>query len=194
MTLSVTAAFGWLNQRVIRLPHTIGLPIMGLAASLLLIAIDLAMPGTQLHEHLTAILRQVAFRATLLGGRLAFLLFAGAPHVDFGALRERAWLVGIMAALGVLISTGIVGIGFWAAAQALGHAVPLSLTARRAAVSLPVLALALSLPETEAKSAILAATYTVVMFTIVVQGPSLRRLVERVVRQASPQAAAPGGG
>ncbi|WP_282567790.1 hypothetical protein [Devosia sp. 1635] len=30
----------------------------------------------------------------MLEGMLAFLLFAGALHVDLGALRERAWVVG----------------------------------------------------------------------------------------------------
>jgi CPA1 family monovalent cation:H+ antiporter len=88
-------------------------------------------------------------------------------------------------------------------------AVPLVLFARLLAVSIPVLALspshifvggtipvltwgglrggisialALSLPEVAEKSVILAATYAVVLFTIVVQGLSLRALVERVVR------------
>ena len=42
-------------------------------------------------------------------------------------------------------------------------------------------ALALSIPEVAEKSVLLAATYTVVVFTIVVQGLSLRRLVQRVV-------------
>jgi CPA1 family monovalent cation:H+ antiporter len=43
-------------------------------------------------------------------------------------------------------------------------------------------ALALSLPETAEKSTVLAATYSVVLFTIVVQGLSLGALVKRVVK------------
>lgn len=126
LLLSVTAAFGWLNQRVIHLPHTIGLLVMGLAASLLLVAVELAVPGTHLHEDLTAILRRLDFRAAVLDGMLAFLLFAGALHVDLGVLRARAWAVGLMATLGVVISTAVVGVGFWLAADLLGLPVPLA--------------------------------------------------------------------
>jgi CPA1 family monovalent cation:H+ antiporter len=43
-------------------------------------------------------------------------------------------------------------------------------------------ALALSIPEVAEKSVILAATYAVVLFTIIVQGLSLRALVKRVIR------------
>ena len=43
-------------------------------------------------------------------------------------------------------------------------------------------ALALSIPEVDEKPTILAATYYVVLFTLIVQGLSLRRLVERTVR------------
>jgi CPA1 family monovalent cation:H+ antiporter len=43
-------------------------------------------------------------------------------------------------------------------------------------------ALALSIPEAAEKSTILSATYLVVVFTIIVQGLSLRRLVRRTVR------------
>lgn len=31
--LVLTAAFGWINHRIVRLPHTIGLLVMGLGAS-----------------------------------------------------------------------------------------------------------------------------------------------------------------
>jgi CPA1 family monovalent cation:H+ antiporter len=88
-------------------------------------------------------------------------------------------------------------------------AIPLALLARLASVALPVwtlrrwtafvpgtipvltwgglrggisVALALSVPEVEEKPTILAATYLIVVFTIIVQGLSLRRLVERTVR------------
>ena len=57
---------------------------------------------------------------------LAFLLFAGALHVDVGAVRDRAWKVGLMATLGVVISTALVGVGFCLAAGLLGPPVALA--------------------------------------------------------------------
>ena len=56
---------------------------------------------------------------------LAFLLFAGALHVDLGLLRSRAWVVGAMATFGVLISTVVVGVGFWLIARLVGVDIPL---------------------------------------------------------------------
>ncbi|MRI57192.1 sodium:proton antiporter, partial [Methylobacterium sp. DB1607] len=51
----------------------------------------------------------------------AFLLFAGAMSLDLRALRARAWPVATLALLGTLISTALVGIAFWWAADALGQ-------------------------------------------------------------------------
>ncbi len=124
--LVLTAVLGWLNHRFLRLPHTIGLLVMGLCASLLLIAVELSYPEETLYESLITVVRQIDFQDTVMNGMLAFLLFAGALHVDLAALRNRSWAVGTMATLGVLLSTGIVGIGFWWAANALGLAVPLA--------------------------------------------------------------------
>ena len=42
--LVLTAAFAWINHRLIRLPHTIGLLVMGLVASLVLIGVELVFP------------------------------------------------------------------------------------------------------------------------------------------------------
>lgn len=124
MLLVLTAAFGWINHRLIQLPHTIGLLVMGLAASLVLIGIELAFPDVALYEDLTRIIRMIDFQDALLNGMLAFLLFAGALHVDLVILRRRAWAVGSMATIGVMISTAIVGIGFWLASSAVGIPVP----------------------------------------------------------------------
>ncbi len=41
--LVLTAAFGWINQRCIKLPHTIGLLVMGLGASLVLVGTNYAL-------------------------------------------------------------------------------------------------------------------------------------------------------
>jgi CPA1 family monovalent cation:H+ antiporter len=124
LLLAATAVFSWLNQRFIHLPHTIGLLIMGLVASLLLVGLELAFPDERLYEDLTTALRQVDFSTALLDGMLGLLLFAGALHVDLATLRNRAFAVGLMATLGVVISTSIVGVGFWLAAGALGTPVP----------------------------------------------------------------------
>ncbi|VVT00324.1 Na(+)/H(+) antiporter NhaP [Hoeflea sp. EC-HK425] len=124
--LVLTATFAWINHRLIRLPHTIGLLVMGLVASLGLICVELIFPGVLPYENLAGIIRQIDFQKTVLDGMLAFLLFAGALHVDLGQLRDRAWVVGSMATVGVLVSTGIIGVGFWFAAGALGVPIALS--------------------------------------------------------------------
>ena len=124
--LVLTAAFAWINHRFIRLPHSIGLLVMGLGASLVLIAVELSVPHVPLYADLARVIRQIDFQGAVLNGMLAFLLFAGALHVDLTALRNRAWVVGSMATIGTLISTVIVGFGFWLAASALGYPMPLA--------------------------------------------------------------------
>lgn len=89
--LVLTAIFAWINHRFIRLPHSIGLLVMGLAASLVLLGVELAVPHVTLYGDLAGIIRQIDFQATVLNGMLAFLLFAGALHVDPSVLRDRAW-------------------------------------------------------------------------------------------------------
>jgi CPA1 family monovalent cation:H+ antiporter len=123
--LVLTATFGWFNHVVIRLPHTIGLLVMGLAASLFLIGVEIARPEVHLYEDLAVLLRQVDFRATVLNGLLAFLLFAGALHVDLSLLKRRAWPIGIMATAGVAISIAVIGVGLWWIADVLGVPLPL---------------------------------------------------------------------
>ena len=122
--LVLSATFGWMNVRVFKLPHTIGLLLMALAASGSLIVLDLIVPTSNVKEVVAAAVGQIDFFEALMNGMLAFLLFAGALHVDLGLLREKQWVIGIMATFGVLISTFIVGVGFWGAARMLGLDIP----------------------------------------------------------------------
>ncbi len=123
--LVLTATFSWVNLRLGFLPHTIGLLVMGLGASLVVIGAEAAAPGLFDYEGLAALLRQVDFQETVLDGMLAFLLFAGALHVDVALLRSRALTIGAMATLGVVVSTAIIGCGVWAAAGLLGVSISL---------------------------------------------------------------------
>ena len=108
----VAAVFGYVNHRLIRLPHTIGLTVMGAAASLIVVAADAVVPGFGLGDAVRSFLRGIDFYSALMEGMLSFLLFAGALHVDLGMLLKRRWAVLVMATAGVLISTAVVGFGF----------------------------------------------------------------------------------
>ncbi len=123
--LVLTATFSWVNFRLALLPHTIGLLVMGLGASLVVIGAETVMPGLFNYEGLAALLRQVDFQKTVLEGMLAFLLFAGALQVDLVSLRSRAMTIGAMATIGVVVSTAIIGCVVWAAAGLLGVAISL---------------------------------------------------------------------
>lgn len=107
--LVLTSVFGWINHRLIRLPHSIGVLLIGLVTSMLLLGLELYFSNMTLYRELTRLVQQVDFQQTVLQGMLGFLLFAGALHVDLSKLRSRAASVGLMATLGVLISTGVVG-------------------------------------------------------------------------------------
>lgn len=125
LMLSLSALFGWLNHAFIKLPHTIGLLVMALGASLVLIGAELIFPALGLGTPLREAIGQIDFNATVMNGMLAFLLFAGALHVDMSFLKSQKWAIGLMASFGVVLSTFIVGFGFFFLARLLGFDVPL---------------------------------------------------------------------
>lgn len=124
--LTLSALFGWLNLRFVRLPHSVGLVVIALFASLLVIVLETLFPDQQVYQRIVGPLRQIDFTKVVMNGMLAFLLFAGALHVNLRALRDRALPVGFLALVGTLISTLIVGLVFYAVAQALGTDVSLA--------------------------------------------------------------------
>lgn len=124
LLLVLSALFGWLNHRFLGLPHSIGMLVMGLVASVLLVLLDLAFPGQHLYEDLTRILQQIDFTNVVMDGMLSYLLFAGAINLDLGALRDRALPVAMLALVGTLISTALIALAFWGVAKAIGHPIP----------------------------------------------------------------------
>ncbi len=124
LLFGLTALFGYLNHRFFGLPRSIGMVLFALAASFAVIAVDRAAPGWGLRAWAAALLADIDFTETLMKGALSFLLFAGALHVDLSDLRERKYAIGLMATVGVGISTVIVGAGMWLIFDALGLAIP----------------------------------------------------------------------
>jgi CPA1 family monovalent cation:H+ antiporter len=122
--IGLSAFFGYINHRFLRLPHTVGLVVMALAASLTLILIEFLSPSTQLLETITGILAQIDFHETVMHGMLSFLLFAGAMNVDFSVFKSRAMSIGLMATLGILISTFLIGWAIWLLLELFGIGIP----------------------------------------------------------------------
>ena len=124
LLLALSALFSWLNAAFIKLPHTIGLLVIALVVSLLLIGLEAVAPSLGLADSLRGAISQVDFNETVMKGMLGFLLFAGALHVDFSRLANAKWAIGLMASIGVLISTFIIGTGMWLAAKLFGVHLP----------------------------------------------------------------------
>ncbi len=113
LLLGLSATFGFLNHKFLKLPHTIGLVIIALLASGAIIVADYFMPQFGISAVVTKAINQVDFNETLLKGMLSFLLFAGAVHVDLDELAQRKWAIGLMATLGVVASTFMIGGAMW---------------------------------------------------------------------------------
>mgnify|MGYP000029014705 CR=1 FL=1 len=124
LLLVLSAFFSWINHAFLKLPHTIGLLVMALLASFVLLGLEIALPSLGLTETLRGAIGQIDFNATVMNGMLAFLLFAGALHVDLGFLKSEKWAIGSMATIGVILSTFIVGTGFYFLARIFGIEIP----------------------------------------------------------------------
>lgn len=109
--LSISGLFAWINQRFLRLPVTIGLMILALAHALGLLLIKQVLPSWTAPAE--ALMASVDFDKALMHGMLGYLLFAGALHVDVAKLRNQRVVVFLLATLGVVSTTVLVGIAAW---------------------------------------------------------------------------------
>ncbi|MFT5286283.1 MAG: CPA1 family monovalent cation:H+ antiporter [Planctomycetota bacterium] len=106
LLLVISAILSWVNHRYVGLPTTIGVMVIALVISL---ALQLAsLFGLSVEASIVRILEEVDFSHTLLDVLLAFLLFAGALHVNIGDLASQKWIIGGLATIGVLVSTLLV--------------------------------------------------------------------------------------
>lgn len=99
----LSAFFGYLNNRFLRLPHTIGLVVIALVAANIVVLASLVFPD--IDDTVRGALEQIEFSDVLLEGMLCVLLFAGAAHINLTDLADRKWSILLLATLGVLVST-----------------------------------------------------------------------------------------
>jgi monovalent cation:H+ antiporter, CPA1 family len=106
LVIVLTATFSYLNGRYVRLPTTIGVMAISLAVSLGLLGVGEIWPAFRTQA--SDIVSRIDFNRTLFHGMLAFLLFAGAQHVELEELRRELWPVTVLAIVATIVSTFII--------------------------------------------------------------------------------------
>ncbi|MCF6180529.1 sodium:proton antiporter [Lutibacter sp.] len=104
----LSALFGYINVRFLKLPNTIGLMLITIIFTLLVLATSLF--NNTLLEHEKMLIAQIDFKTVLLDVMLSFLLFAGALHTNFQQLKVQRKPIIAFATFSTLISTLLVGI------------------------------------------------------------------------------------
>jgi len=121
--VTLVALFGYFNCRVTRLPDIIGITAIGL-----LVSIIVAIIGTWNAAVASWAQQAVAgidFSKVVFQGMLGMLLFAGSLHVNLGDISREKWFILVLATVGVVLSTVLVGNGFYLGAKLLDFELPL---------------------------------------------------------------------
>ncbi|MDP1800730.1 MAG: sodium:proton antiporter [Bacteroidota bacterium] len=105
--ISISAVFGYINHRWLKLPTTIGVMLISVILGISLKVIEILNPSyvSPLRDFLTGF----DFSSFVLDFILCFLLFAGALHVNISELKGVRGTIFSYATLGVIISTLIIG-------------------------------------------------------------------------------------
>ncbi|MBE7630423.1 cation:proton antiporter [Tenacibaculum piscium] len=107
----LSAIFGYINVRFLKLPNTIGLMILTIVFTLAVLLLSNFDPTLLNFEK--SIISNIDFKTLLLDEMLSFLLFAGALHTNFDQLKIQRRPILLFSTLGVLTSTFLVGIGMY---------------------------------------------------------------------------------
>ncbi|MGW8228116.1 MAG: cation:proton antiporter [Gammaproteobacteria bacterium] len=122
--ITLAAVFSYLNYRFLKIPTTIGIMLISLLMSLGLLGFH-ALGLGQIEQQAERMVRGIDFYETLMDGMLSFLLFAGALHVNLEDLSKQKWVIVLLATVGVLVSTFLVGMLAWLIFNGLGIHMPL---------------------------------------------------------------------
>ncbi len=104
----LSAVFGYINARFLKLPNSIGLMSITILCTLIVLAISYF--DDTLLEKEKELISKIDFETVLLDIMLSFLLFAGALHTSFQQLKVQRKPILTFATLGTITSTLIVGV------------------------------------------------------------------------------------
>lgn len=114
----LSAIFGYINARFLKLPNSIGLMLITILFTLVVFVIGY-VDDTLINAE-RYIISQIDFKTVLLDIMLSFLLFAGALHTNFDQLKVQRWPILVFSTIGVLVSTFLVGTSMFYLLKLLG--------------------------------------------------------------------------
>ncbi len=109
--VTFAAIFALASHRWMRLPPTIGTMILSVASATILSVLGKEIPSLQ--RFAVSIFSLLDFNAIVLHGLLAFLLFAGALHLNLDQLRRQRLPVLVLSTLGTILSAAFVAGLLW---------------------------------------------------------------------------------
>lgn len=104
----ISALFGYINVRFLKLPNAIGLMVITIVFTLLILVTSLF--NDTLLEQERLLISQIDFKTVLLDVMLSFLLFAGALHTNFQQLKVQRKPILTFATFSTLTSTFLMGV------------------------------------------------------------------------------------
>lgn len=106
---TATALFSYINCRYLKLPTTIGLMVSSTTLAVTLVFVGELFPSANSVQWAKQAIAMIEFDEVVIRGMLGVLLFAGALHINFSDIDEQKWVIGLMATVGVVISTFVIG-------------------------------------------------------------------------------------
>lgn len=120
--ITLATISGYVNHKYLHLPETIA--HMGISLIVSIGILSLGLLGVIDIVYIVNMMERIDFSNALLHGMLAFLLFAGALHINLKELRAVQIPVTILATGGVIMATLITGTMIWYFAALLGIPLP----------------------------------------------------------------------
>ncbi|MEP7317531.1 MAG: sodium:proton antiporter [Panacibacter sp.] len=106
IVISLSAVFGYINTRFVKLPQTIGLMVIAVFFSLAMLIVNAFSPTV--FSYAKEIIESIDFSKVLLDVMLCFLLFAGALHTDGRQILAEKKSIILLSLVGIIISTFVI--------------------------------------------------------------------------------------
>lgn len=116
--VALAAALAYVNHKFFKLPTTVGLMLLALLHAGAVIVIGRFYPPAI--DAAQNLIGSIDFNESLMHGMLGYLLFAGALHVNLNDLKQQKLVIALLATIGVLVTTFLVGSFAYGITQLLG--------------------------------------------------------------------------